>query len=271
VFSLRFQLWIFCGSPIKAKVSRVIKPKEMVMNHLLLIAVFRAGSAFRQFSDQPVLQNNNADQEKGQNGPDDDKDPDVDLLIGDAKDSRPVHQHIHTPIENLIHPASCSCIDIQILYTSICQNLARTLKFESAIDILFFLLYTRHILNSKVERTMSKDDHRTVWSSEAGDLRKKKDLTTNPSPERRGASLPPRQQTVYLHRESSGRGGKAVTLVKNLVLAPDDLKTLAKKLKQECGTGGTIKDGVIEMQGEQRQKIAAVLQRLGYKVKVAGG
>lgn len=114
---------------------------------------------------------------------------------------------------------------------------------------------------------MSKNENRTVWSSEQGDLRKKKDLT----PERKGESLPPQQQTVYLHRESSGRGGKAVTLVKNLVLSPEDLKSLAKKLKQECGTGGTIKEGVIEIQGEQRQRIAAVLQTLGYRVKVAGG
>lgn len=112
---------------------------------------------------------------------------------------------------------------------------------------------------------MSNDEHRTVWSSEEGDLRKRKE---NPGNE---VSLPPRQQTVYLHRASSGRGGKAVTLVKNLVLSAEDLKSLAKKLKQECGTGGTIKDGVIEIQGEQRQKIAVVLQKLGYKVKIAGG
>lgn len=112
---------------------------------------------------------------------------------------------------------------------------------------------------------MSKNDGRTVWSSEQGDLRKKKE---NPA----GApSLPPGQQTVYLHRESGERGGKAVTLVKNLALSPDDLKALAKKLKQECGTGGTIRDNMIEIQGEQRQKIAALLQKLGYKVKIAGG
>jgi translation initiation factor 1 len=49
------------------------------------------------------------------------------------------------------------------------------------------------------------------------------------------------------------------------------LKALAKKLKQECGTGGTVKDGVIEIQGEQREKIADLLQKLGYKVKIAGG
>ncbi|MCC6297987.1 MAG: translation initiation factor [Anaerolineales bacterium] len=119
---------------------------------------------------------------------------------------------------------------------------------------------------------------KTVWSSEQGDLRKK-DLTAstgsarrpNPSPERRGESLPPHQQTIYLHRESAGRGGKAVTLVKNLVLSAEDMKLLVKKLKQECGTGGTVKDGVIEIQGEHREKIARVLMGMGYKVKIAGG
>ena len=116
-----------------------------------------------------------------------------------------------------------------------------------------------------MDSAVPKNNNRTVWSSEQGDVRKKNHNTISAN------SLPPQQQTVYLHRESSGRGGKAVTLVKNLVLSADDLKALAKKLKQECGTGGTIKDGVIEIQGEQREKIADVLQKLGYKVKIAGG
>ncbi len=108
-------------------------------------------------------------------------------------------------------------------------------------------------------------NHKTVWSSEDGDLRKKEQTTSH------AKSLPPQQQTVYLHRESSGRAGKAVTLVKKLILSEEALKALAKKLKQECGTGGTVKDGVIEIQGEQREKVADVLQKLGYKVKIAGG
>lgn len=112
---------------------------------------------------------------------------------------------------------------------------------------------------------MPKNDNRTVWSLEHGDLRKQKENSAGVK------SVSPQQQTVYLHRESSGRGGKAVTLVKNLVLSPDDLKALAKKLKEACGTGGTIKDGVIEIQGEQRERIAEVLRKLGYKVKIAGG
>jgi translation initiation factor 1 len=112
---------------------------------------------------------------------------------------------------------------------------------------------------------MSKNDYRTVWSSEHGDLRQQE---KQPAPLK---SIPPSQQTVYLHRESKGRGGKAVTLVKNLALSETDLKALAKKLKATCGSGGTVKDGVIEIQGEHREKIAEALARLGYKVKIAGG
>lgn len=111
---------------------------------------------------------------------------------------------------------------------------------------------------------MSKEN-RTIWSSESGDLRKKSQSTSYTK------SLPPQQQTIYLHRESSGRGGKAVSLVKGLVLSEEDLKALAKKLKNDCGSGGTIKDGVIEIQGEHRQKISEILMKIGYKVKIAGG
>jgi len=112
---------------------------------------------------------------------------------------------------------------------------------------------------------MSKQGHRTVWSSELGDQRKK---VSQPG---QVQSLPSNQQTVYLHRDSKGRGGKAVTLVKNLVLSEDDLKALSKQLKQACGSGGTVKDGQIEIQGEHREKISEYLRELGYKVKIAGG
>jgi translation initiation factor 1 len=127
------------------------------------------------------------------------------------------------------------------------------------------MILTGRLFHNKNRFDMSKNENRTVWSSEHGDLRRKTESTSSIR------SLPPQQQTVYLHRESSGRGGKAVTLVKNLALSPDDLKALAKKLKEWCGTGGTIKDGVIEIQGEQRDRIVEVLRKLGYKVKIAGG
>jgi translation initiation factor 1 len=82
---------------------------------------------------------------------------------------------------------------------------------------------------------MPKPDHRTVWSSEQRDLRKQNQKSATVK------SLPPQQQTVYLHRESKGRGGKAVTLVKNLALSAEDLKALAKRLKQAAAAVGPSK------------------------------
>ena len=109
------------------------------------------------------------------------------------------------------------------------------------------------------------NNNRTVWSSDGGDQRKKEQKSSNVK------SLPSQQQTAYLHRDSKGRGGKSVTLIKNLTLSEDDMKSLAKRIKQDCGVGGTVKDGVIEIQSEQREKIAGILEKLGYKVKIAGG
>lgn len=111
---------------------------------------------------------------------------------------------------------------------------------------------------------MPNEENRTVYSTELGDLRKIKDK--QPPPQKAG-----KQQTIYLHRESKGRGGKVVTLVKNLILSEVELKLMAKNLKQLCGTGGTLKDEVIEIQGDHREKIANYLLKAGYKVKIAGG
>ena len=112
---------------------------------------------------------------------------------------------------------------------------------------------------------MANDKNRTVWSSEQGDLRRSPMGTPSVK------SIPPHEQTVYLHRDSKGRGGKAVTLVKKLVLSEDEMKALATKLKHICGSGGTVKEGVIEIQGEHRETIAEALKKMGYKVKIAGG
>jgi translation initiation factor 1 len=104
---------------------------------------------------------------------------------------------------------------------------------------------------------MPPDKPTTVWSSDKGDLRSKRAAPPATMP-------PPHQQTVYLLRDSKGRKGKAVTLVKNLALPEDGLQALATQLKQACGSGGTVRAGVIEIQGEQREKIAGVLRKLGY-------
>lgn len=76
---------------------------------------------------------------------------------------------------------------------------------------------------------------------------------------------------VRLHRESKGRGGKVVTLVKGLPLAGDALKTLASQLKKKCGVGGALKGDTIEIQGDRRDILKQELETLGYTVKISGG
>ena len=76
---------------------------------------------------------------------------------------------------------------------------------------------------------------------------------------------------VRVGRETKGRRGKGVTVVKGLDLQPDELKTLAKRLKRICGSGGTIKDGTIEIQGEHRDRVVGELERAGFQAKRVGG
>lgn len=76
---------------------------------------------------------------------------------------------------------------------------------------------------------------------------------------------------VRLSRETKGRKGAGVTLITGLPLGDDELAVLAKNLKARCGVGGAIKDGVIELQGDQRDRLLPVLENLGYRVKKAGG
>ncbi len=76
---------------------------------------------------------------------------------------------------------------------------------------------------------------------------------------------------VRVSRETKGRGGKAVTVVKGVPLDAAALTELGKQLKAACGSGGTVKDGVIEVQGDHGDKLVALLQARGYTVKRAGG
>ncbi len=84
-------------------------------------------------------------------------------------------------------------------------------------------------------------------------------------------SAPPSEQTAHIRPEKKGRGGKTVTVIMNLQLTDKDRKTLAKTLKKACGVGGSIKRDVIEIQGDNREKVAAKLKKLGYKIKFVGG
>jgi translation initiation factor 1 len=100
-----------------------------------------------------------------------------------------------------------------------------------------------------------------------------------PVPDTPVADLPPARPnevakkpvTLKVGRETAGRRGKGVTTVFDTPLDEDGLKELAATLKQRCGTGGTVKGGRIEIQGDQRERVAAELERMGYKVKRAGG
>jgi translation initiation factor 1 len=76
---------------------------------------------------------------------------------------------------------------------------------------------------------------------------------------------------VRLMRETKGRKGKGVTLISGVPLNNEYLKKLAKTLKQKCGSGGSIKNGVIEIQGDHRDLLENEISKLGYKVKRAGG
>ena len=77
-----------------------------------------------------------------------------------------------------------------------------------------------------------------------------------------------KQGTVYLQRQSKGRGGKTVTVIKGLA---GDLKSWKKELQQLCGAGGTVKDEVVEIQGDHRQKIAEYLNTKNIKTRLSGG
>jgi len=109
-----------------------------------------------------------------------------------------------------------------------------------------------------------RDGDRTVWSSTQGDLRMP----------RRKVDAPPLGSPdgiVRVRRETKGRGGKTVTTIEGVPLAGPDLADLAKDLKRRCGTGGSQKDGVIEIQGDHRDLLVQELEARGYTVKLAGG
>lgn len=76
---------------------------------------------------------------------------------------------------------------------------------------------------------------------------------------------------IRVSRATKGRKGSGVTLITGLPLDSDRLRALAGQLKKQCGAGGAVKDGVLEIQGEHRDQVVTILQQLGYTVKRAGG
>ncbi|MGL5335482.1 MAG: stress response translation initiation inhibitor YciH [Enterovibrio sp.] len=108
---------------------------------------------------------------------------------------------------------------------------------------------------------MADENSRLVYSTQMGRI------TQEAAPE-----LPPKGDgIVRISRQTKGRKGKGVCLISGLELAENDLKKLAAELKKVCGCGGAVKDFVIEIQGDKRDLIKQVLEKQGYKVKLAGG
>jgi translation initiation factor 1 len=108
-----------------------------------------------------------------------------------------------------------------------------------------------------------KRDSRIVYSTTDGDLRKARDPT-----------LKARQSDgdrVRVRREVAGRRGKSVTTVSGVPVGDAELRQLAGKLKKRCGVGGSVKDGVIELQGDHRDVVVEVLKAEGYTPVLAGG
>ena len=102
-------------------------------------------------------------------------------------------------------------------------------------------------------------------SAKVGKHKKNKKQAT-PSPIKN-----PNKQGVRIMRESKGRGGKSVSVITGLNLDKETLKKLGKTLKEQLGTGGAIKDGNIEIQGDHRKKLVELLDKQGIKAKIAGG
>ena len=106
-------------------------------------------------------------------------------------------------------------------------------------------------------------DSIVVYSSESGRVKK-----NNPAQK---PAAQPNDGFVRLRREVKGRGGGTVIVISGIPLPAAQTKELAGVLKKKCGCGGTVKDGIIEIQGDHRDTISAELQARGFKVKLAGG
>lgn len=107
--------------------------------------------------------------------------------------------------------------------------------------------------------------------------KKRNFYSTNPDysyedePRRSANTLPPEKQSLRVLLDRKKRRGKEVTLVTGFIGTQDDLKDLGKLLKSKCGVGGSVKDGEIMIQGNQREKVMGILLDKGYKAKKSGG
>lgn len=118
--------------------------------------------------------------------------------------------------------------------------------------------------------TNNKNNHGIVYSTEHGTMCPDCGEPIAECRCSRKKTLSKGDGIVRVGRETKGRTGKGVTIITGVPLDHERLQNLAKQLKQKCGAGGTMKDGVIEIQGDRRDVVAEELQKQGYKVKRTG-
>ena len=119
----------------------------------------------------------------------------------------------------------------------------------------------------------SSEDGEIAKSSQPGGKKKKNGNQNSSAKAGKNAQTikNPAKQGIRIQRESKGRGGKAVTVITGVPLDGAALKELGKKLKAQLGTGGAIKDGNIEIQGDHREKLLTLMEQAGFKAKISGG
>lgn len=119
----------------------------------------------------------------------------------------------------------------------------------------------------------NRDENRTVYSTEHGRVCPNcgKPLQYCQCKKKKESSSVKQDGIIRLRLERKGRGGKSVTLVEGFPNNDDLLKELAKELKRHCGVGGSVKNGIIEIQGDVRDSALPLLRGKGYVVKKAGG
>jgi len=117
--------------------------------------------------------------------------------------------------------------------------------------------------------------NRQDWKDELGEMvfstNKNFQSKVESKEEIKEKTLHPTKQLLEVKLEKKGRSGKTVCIICGFIGANDDLKSLAKELKMKCGTGGSVKEDTIVIQGNKREKIMTFLKDKGYRVKRVGG
>lgn len=190
--------------------------------------------------------------------------------IDESKEAELLFQSESTKAELAWSAVSCIFSDIKQMHNSVDQiillehvNVPHAVPGGITVSMEHWRIDTpatiKHNISNLIVRLILKGGKRQPTAQSGG--------TTNNVTSSKAAA----QATVRVGLESKGRGGKKVSVISGLPLSSEEFDSLTTKLKRSCGTGGTHKDGQIEIQGDHRDKLLTELQKLGYKPKRTGG